>query len=127
MKTPKILIVEQEDLHTREKLSECIEACYEGEVVSLNDGYEALLKVRQESFDLIISNFMLPGSDGIKILIAAKKKNFKSMVIIMDRIENVRVTRKIDALGGLFIAKPLDWKQIRISMEKVFLAGGSLE
>ena len=123
MKIPRILIVE-EDLQMRQKLSQYIEDRCSGEVVSLFDGYEALLKVRQESFDLIITNFMLPGSDGIKILIAAKQKNIRSVVFVIDRTEDERVTKRIDDLGGLFIAKPVDLKQIKLSVEEAFAFDG---
>ena len=120
MKTPRILIVEY-DQAFRERLSKYLRDCFKGEVITLSDGHEALLRVEQEAFDMIFTNLMLPGANGIMILNAARKRDPKPVVFVIAAIEDDYFTRnRIITQGGIFMHGSADLQWIRTSMAEVF-------
>ena len=120
MKTPRILIVEY-DPAFRERLSKYLRDCFKGEVVTLFDGREALLRVEQEAFDLIFTNLMLPGANGIMILNAARKRDPKPVVFVIASIDyDYFAMERIITQGGIFMHGSADLRWIRTSMAEVF-------
>ncbi|WOH13927.1 hypothetical protein DCAR_0933440 [Daucus carota subsp. sativus] len=74
------------------------------EVVGVHDAYEALQKLRTESFDLVISDVQMPGMDGFQLLEQIKKE-FKLPVILISADD--RKEAAIDAGAVSFILKPI--------------------
>ena len=72
----------------------------------MSDGYEALQRILNESFDVILIDHFLPGVSGTKILSAAKKKDPRQVVVVMTNTNDKNVVHKIDALGGRYIGMP---------------------
>lgn len=80
MKKAKLLVVDDEEnirFLFREELEE---EGYEVEVAS--NGLEALKKIRQTSFDLVILDIKMPGMDGIQALNEIKNMN-KGLPVIL--------------------------------------------
>jgi type II secretory ATPase GspE/PulE/Tfp pilus assembly ATPase PilB-like protein/DNA-binding response OmpR family regulator len=78
---PGILIVE-DDPTTRKILSHILEN--EGYRVTLaEDGFDALLKMGEIPYDLILSDIHIPNLDGFKLLELVQQKNFGTPVILM--------------------------------------------
>src|SRR6187200_2424828 len=59
-----LLVEDEENLHDALKLNLELEGY---EITSAFDGQEALKKIEEEYFDLIIMDVMLPGVDGISV------------------------------------------------------------
>lgn len=79
--TFKILITD-DDGDLRELLTEAVKNW--GYVVSVaKDGDEALKKLRMERFDIVISDLMMPGMDGIALLRKIKELDEETLVIII--------------------------------------------
>ena len=103
----KVLIVEDETSQL-EVLAYNLEA--EGfDVVKASDGTEGLMLVREEEPDVILLDWMLPGTSGIEICRQIKMtQEFKSIPIIMISAR----TKEIDKIRGLetgaddYVAKP---------------------
>ena len=119
MKTPRVLIVEYDPVF-RERLSKYLRDCFKGEIITLLDGREALLRVEQEAFDMIFTSLVLPGANGIMILNAARKRDPKPVVFVIASIEDDRFTNRISTQGGIFMHGSSDLQWIKIPMAKVF-------
>ena len=101
----RILVVE-DDPSTRELLREFL--LEEGWTVKLaQDGKEALLKVRKESFDLVLTDLKMPRMNGIQLLREMRKIAPYIRVVAMSATEDSRTTVKMKELGVCdFITKP---------------------
>ncbi len=80
MKDIRILVVDDEEnirILFKEELEE------EGYTIELaSNGYEAIEKVRQTPFDLVVLDIKMPGIDGIQTLNEIKKINKEQHVIL---------------------------------------------
>lgn len=97
--TPKkILIIEDERplAHALElKLS------HEGfEVVATNSGEEAIERLSKEKFDLILTDLIIPGTDGFKVLEVIQQKKMKLPVIVMTNLNQEEDKKKAYDLGA---------------------------
>jgi CheY-like chemotaxis protein len=60
------IIIVDDDRGTRESLETILEDnC---DVISVEDGRKALTKVKEEAFDLVLLDLVMPGMDGIETL-----------------------------------------------------------
>lgn len=103
----KVLIVEDETSQL-EVLAYNLEA--EGfDVVKASDGTEGLMLVREEEPDVILLDWMLPGTSGIEICRQIKMtQEFKSIPIIMisARTEEIDKIRGLETGADDYVAKP---------------------
>lgn len=104
---PSVLVVEDEPAQ-REVLIYNLEA--EGfRVISAEDGNEALVLVEEEHPDLILLDWMLPGTSGIEICRQIKMRpSLRSIPIIMisARSEEVDKVRGLETGADDYVAKP---------------------
>ena len=81
MKTASILVVEdEENLQDALKLNLELEGY---EISTASDGAEALKKVDEEYFDLIILDIMLPEIDGISVCETIRLKNIQVPILML--------------------------------------------
>jgi len=86
------------------------------EVVTADNGYEALKLIDQESPDLVLLDIWMPGIDGIEALTEIKKENPHIQVIMITGHGTIETAVKATKLGAYdFIEKPL-------SIDKVIVA-----
>ncbi|MFD1509293.1 phosphate regulon transcriptional regulator PhoB [Lacimonas salitolerans] len=104
---PSVLVVEDEPAQ-REVLIYNLEA--EGfRVISAEDGNEALVLVEEERPDLILLDWMLPGTSGIEICRQIKMRpSLRAIPIIMisARSEEVDKVRGLETGADDYVAKP---------------------
>lgn len=104
---PTILVVEDE-LAQRELISYNLES--EGfRVVSAADGREALLLIEEEEPDLILLDWMLPGTSGIEICRQVKTRPATRMtpvIMLSARSEEVDRVRGLETGADDYICKP---------------------
>jgi len=104
---PSVLVVEDEPAQ-REVLSYNLES--EGyRVIKAADGTEALLLIEEEQPDLILLDWMLPGTSGIEICRQIKSRPaFRMIPVIMlsARSEEVDKVRGLDTGADDYISKP---------------------
>ncbi len=80
MAQARILLVDDEE-HIRLLFKEELEE--EGYAIDLaSNGYEALDKIKSDSFDLVVLDIKMPGMDGIQTLNEIKKLNKDQRVIL---------------------------------------------
>jgi len=81
MSAEKILVVDDEQSMTQFLSIVLRKEGYQ--VVTVNNGKEALDKVRGETFDVVITDIKMPGMDGIQLLTGIKKHDATLPVVIM--------------------------------------------
>jgi response regulator RpfG family c-di-GMP phosphodiesterase len=103
----KILIVDDED-SVRSILLKHLES--EGaECVTSPNGYDALDKIREEQFSLIISDLMMPGMSGMELLQHVKDQNPETAFIIITGLMDISAAIDSLRIGAFdFITKPFE-------------------
>ena len=111
MKRPPVLVIDDD-----ESITTTIEVFLRAkgyEVTVANDGEDALDRVREGRFPIIVSDIYIDQVSGLQILDQARRGNQNSTVILMTARGSVHTT--VDAeLGGAFdyLAKPFDMRAL---------------
>jgi CheY-like chemotaxis protein len=94
-------------------------------IETANDGQEALEKIRQGSYTLVITDYKMPGMNGLDLAEAIRDCSPQTLVVLMTAFNISGVTEKIEQheLDG-YIQKPFTVAQIRAIVEE--LAGGEV-
>ena len=108
----KILIIDDDRLSlkvVKEILSKVGYKTLEAE-----SGEAGLLLVRSEHPDLVITDFQMPGIDGLEVLYEIRKLNIGLPVILLTGFGDVVLTIKSIQLGAFdFLEKPIDPLQLK--------------
>ena len=109
----KILITD-DDMDLRELLTEAIKN-WGYEVSVARDGDEALRKLRMERFDIVITDLMMPGMDGLALLQKIKDLDKEILVIIITGYATIETAVKAIESGAYdSIAKPFRLDELMI-------------
>ncbi len=102
-----LLVVEDKE-SMAQMLRETLES--EGyDAVIARDGIEGIKQIRENRFDLVLTDLKLPKRDGIEVLRAAKTENPLTPVIVMTAFGTVEVAVAAMKEGAFdFITKPFD-------------------
>lgn len=68
-------------------------------VTAVGDGEEAINKMKDQSFGLILMDLMMPKLDGFGVLTKMKEMNLKTPVIILSNLSQEEDKKKCEALG----------------------------
>ncbi len=113
----KILIVDDEDLVTKSLKRLLDMSGYS--VVIAKSGSEALEKIKESRFDIIISDVRMPEMDGIEFLKRVKGLNPRMMVIMVTAYPEIDMAVEAMRLGAYdFLIKPADLDLILLSVKK---------
>lgn len=85
------------------------------EVVSVPDGYTAMARYKNEDFDLVILDVMMPGMDGFKVSQALRQveKNKKIPVIFVTAKTDAKSMKEGFQSGGkIYLTKPFTSQQL---------------
>jgi two-component system, cell cycle response regulator CpdR len=87
------------------------------------DGLEAVAALATERFDLLVSDIVMPGLDGIALALKAGKDHPDMKILLMSGYaEERRRAHNLDALANHVLAKPFTLAQICEAVAKT-LAG----
>jgi two-component system nitrogen regulation response regulator NtrX len=87
------------------------------EVITANNGYEALKVIDAEAPDLVLLDVWMPGIDGIETLKEIKKNTAALPVIIITGHGNVETAVKATKLGAFdLIEKPLNIDKVIVAI-----------
>jgi DNA-binding NtrC family response regulator len=88
-------------------------------VETFEDGEQALQRIAQESFDVIVTDIRMEPVDGLKVLEAALKKCARTKVIIITGYATVELAREALVKGAFeVIAKPFRPNDLREAINK---------
>jgi len=114
----KILLVDN-DKFIRDNFSERLKN-NKYEVVSAEDGEEAIEKIAADDFDVVITDIRMPKVNGIEVLKFTKKNKPKIKVIVMSIFVSQEVINEVMELGAYqFIGKSSFLKDIISILEKI--------
>lgn len=82
-------------------------------ITTLNNSLEIENVLNQNQFDLIVSDLMMPGNDGLDILKMVKEKDRPEEVIIITAFGSIESATKAITMGAFdYITKPFKKEQI---------------
>ena len=113
-----VLVIDDEEI-IRVLLAEILaEDGYQ--VTTAKDGIEGVEKLKQERFDLIISDMVMPGMNGIEVLQEAFKVDPEYSVVMITGYPSVETAVKLVSLGASdYITKPFNVDLIKVTVAKV--------
>lgn len=113
--TGRVLVVD-DDRDVVEILREFLSA--KGyEVLTANDGAEALRKVKEERPHLILLDIQMPRMDGLEVLRQLRQIDQEVGVIMITGVNEQEIARKAMELGAFdYIMKPLDLPYLEQSL-----------
>ncbi len=81
---------------------------------------EALEKIRTENIDMVISDYQMPGTNGLQFLKCLKDSNPEILTIMMTGIEDVKIAAQAINEAGVykFIIKPWSNEDLRITIKR---------
>jgi DNA-binding response OmpR family regulator len=84
------------------------------EVVVANNGDRGVELLEKESFDVVLSDLIIPGTDGFGVLEMVKNKKMKVPVIVMTNLNQEEDKKKAEDLGasGFFVKSSSTVSQI---------------
>lgn len=107
----KILYVE-DDENIRQQTAQLFDAIFPF-VVSAENGIEGLKRFKEESFDIVISDIVMPKMNGVKMSKEIKKLNPSQYIIILSAYNESDYLLDLINLGvSHFMLKPLQNKQL---------------
>ena len=118
--TKRILIVEDEKPLAQVLGNKLIHEGFETKIVF--DGAQALLLLRQENFDLIILDLVMPETDGFSVLAKLKTLGIQTPVIVTSNLSQEEDINRAKALGaiGYFIKSDTTLIAVVEQIKKLF-------
>ncbi len=121
----KILIIE-DDKDMGWLISTILEC--EGHTVCIAyNGNDALANIKKQQFDMVISDYKLPGMNGLAVLERAQKIRPSMAAMMISAFGNLSIKAKAEKLGVCdFLDKPFNIKTLAETVEKVLKDKGRL-
>ena len=87
-------------------------------VTTANDGVDAVARIEEGVFDIVITDMQMPRMGGGELLSEVKKRAPETQVIILSGLFSREVARGAVAAGAaMFLQKPMDLDQINRAVE----------
>ncbi len=115
--SPRILVVDDEEVVCR-FLKRLLSGSGHQVEISFS-GQDAIARLEQDSFDLVITDLKMPGVDGIGVLRRAKELDPFCEVMVITAYASVESAVEVMKLGAYdYISKPFNVDRIRLIVEK---------
>ncbi len=115
----KILVAEDER-NLREGIAEAFRDAGH-EVTEAHDGQQALAALEQQVYDLVITDYKMPGCDGLEVLRRARMANDTTPVIMVTAYGTVEGAVQAMRLGAFdYILKPFNLEELEMKAQRAF-------
>ena len=89
-------------------------------VSEAENGESALTRLREDRFDLVLTDYKMPGMDGMTLLQAAKELNPEMDVVMMTAFGTVETAVGAMKAGASdYITKPIDLDELQLLIERI--------
>jgi DNA-binding NtrC family response regulator len=122
IKKLKILLVD-DDEWIRDSLNLFFEAngC---NLLTLETAEEAMEAVNKQAYDIVISDYKLPGMDGLEFLGRVKEKQPNAFEILITAYANYEILKKAKMMGVKdIIPKPFTSEDVETSLARIIESG----
>ncbi|MBI4841724.1 MAG: response regulator [candidate division NC10 bacterium] len=118
--TPRRVLVVDDEAPVRDAFEAALRA--KGyEVVLASDGRQALRQIRQDGFDLIFLDILLPGVGGASVLKALKRKDPEALVVLITgHPYHDETLAALEHGPAMLLRKPIKLADIHAALEIVF-------
>jgi DNA-binding NtrC family response regulator len=87
-------------------------------ITSSYNGVDAIQKIKERQFDLVLTDLRMPGADGIEVLKIAKEINQEAHVVIMTGFASLETAMEAIKKGAYdYITKPFKLDEIKIAVQ----------
>ncbi|MBU1628327.1 sigma-54 dependent transcriptional regulator, partial [bacterium] len=84
-------------------------------VITATSGEEAILKLKKNPIDIVITDYLLPGMDGLKILELVKEKDPNIPVILITAYGSIEMAVEAMKLGAYnYLTKPVNYNEMLV-------------
>ena len=92
-----------------------------------DNGRDAIRRIRQEDFDIVLLDLLMPETDGLQVLEAAKPYKPHTEFIILTAVDDISTTVKAIRMGAYdYLVKPVDNEMLFLSIERAYERKGLL-
>jgi len=122
MKSKKILIVE-DDVFSRGAMEKILES-HNYDTSSCGTAEEAVIKLQEESFGILITDLQMGGMDGLALIKETRKIHPEISAILMTGLatEDIKLKAKKEGVNGFF-PKPIEWDELIALIEVLTKTG----
>ncbi len=91
------------------------------EVISVYDGEEALNKLLRQKFDLLITDIVMPGLNGVDLIKKIRRLNHDIPIMVVSGKLNDSLIEQLESNGIRYILpKPINPTRFRKMVQKIF-------
>jgi len=118
-KIGRVMVVDDEE-NIREVLSNYLKTIgYE--VVTANDGQDALDKFKDGEYDLIISDLLMPSVDGLELLKKIREQDREVIFLMITGYPSIETAVEAIKKGAYdYITKPFNMEDVKLRIERAF-------
>jgi DNA-binding response OmpR family regulator len=118
----KVFLVEDDD-STREMVQFCLETSLpEIQVSGTNSGIEALSRLKDEVFDVVLLDLGLPDIDGLEALEQLRQFSQVPVLILSARTNPDTISRSLNIGASAYITKPFHYETLVKQVQSVVRA-----
>jgi two-component system response regulator HydG len=113
----RVLVVDDDEPHA-EAVAESLERVgYE--CVVAHSGREAIRRMEEEDFDVVLTDLLMQDVDGLEVLARAKRELPEAEVVILTGHNSIKTAvAAMQAGAATYLTKPLDINELRIVVDK---------
>lgn len=108
----RVLICDDSAL-ARKMSKRCLPPNFASDIQFAENGQQALVKLSEKRFDLLLLDLTMPLMDGIQVLAQLRERNIDTMTIVVSGDVQPEMQKRALNLGAMaFITKPIDAQRL---------------
>lgn len=124
LRKPKIMVVDDEE-DVAISLSNSVSRRFNCEVEKALSGEEALSKMKEKNFDLVITDIKMPGLSGVDIMKEAKKFSPQTKFLAISAYDSHEIAQEALKAGAVdFIPKPHTTQTMELKVKQILIQLG---